>query len=248
VTPSTPAAPEVAGGVTEETNGNDENKAIEDALKKETSGEKETLVDDLNAEIDGDEEEESHFEHLKEGTESGNLPQRSRNAGTAPKNDLSLDKEGDEVRTEDLENTNHGSKEPQYDYSVMDELLDFFDQETIEPILCGYFNKVIQSLVTKASSKAKVLSYLLIHRKGDVFDLLLKHMQHHSLAQLMVELMQIKITGSQSSAMGSSARGRVSSDFDNKTDDGEESKDEKEGKDNLTPQEQAMLDILNLKR
>jgi hypothetical protein len=63
----------------------------------------------------------------------------------------------------------------------------------------------------------------------------------------MVELMQIKITASQS-AMGSSARGRVSSDFDNKTDDGEESKDEKEGKDNLTPLEQAMLDILNLKR
>jgi len=25
----------------------------------------------------------------------------------------------------------------------MDELLDFFDQEIIEPILCGYFNKVV---------------------------------------------------------------------------------------------------------
>ena len=74
MTPATPAAPEVAVAITEETNGNDENKAIEDALKKETSGEKETLVDDLNAEIDGDEEEESNFEHLKEGTESGNLP------------------------------------------------------------------------------------------------------------------------------------------------------------------------------
>jgi hypothetical protein len=185
-TPATPAAPEVPTTVTEETvsGGNDENKAIEDALKKETSGEKETLVDDLNAEIDGDEEDESNFEHLKEGgTESGNLPQRSRNAGTsAPKNDLSLDKEGDEVRTEDLENTNQGSKEPQYDYSVMDELLDFFDQDSIEPILCGYFNKVVQSLVTKASSKQKVLAYLLIHRKGDIFDMLLKHMQHHSLA------------------------------------------------------------------
>ena len=29
----------------------------------------------------------------------------------------------------------------------------------------------------------------------------------------------------------------MSSDFDNKTDDGEESKDEKEAKENLTPQE-----------
>jgi hypothetical protein len=160
---------------------------------KETGGEKETLVDDLNAEIDIDDEEENHFENNKEGGEGGNLPQRSRNAG-ATKADLSLDKEGDEVRTEDMDNINQASKEPQYDYSVMDELLDFFDQEIIEPILCGYFNKVVQALVTK--SKAKVLHYLLIHRKGDIFDQLLKHMQHHSLAQLLVELMQIKITGS----------------------------------------------------
>jgi len=36
-------------------------------------------------------------------------------------------------------------------------------------------------LVTK-SSKQKVLAYLLIQRKGDIFDLLLKNMQHHSLA------------------------------------------------------------------
>jgi hypothetical protein len=61
-TPVTPAAPEVSGGVTEGEPGNDENKAIEDALKKETSGEKETLVDDLNAEIDGDEEEEGNLD------------------------------------------------------------------------------------------------------------------------------------------------------------------------------------------
>lgn len=107
---------------------------------------------------------------------------------------MSLDMDGDEVRTEDMDNTNQASKEPQYDYSVMDELLDFFDQETIEPILCGYFNKVVQALVTKA--KSKVLLYFLIHRKGDIFDHLLRHMQHHSLAQLIVELMQIKITGS----------------------------------------------------
>jgi len=173
--PSTPAAAEVSSNVVEEatTAGSDENKAIEDALKKEIAGEKETLVDDLNAEIDIDDEEENLFENNKEGGEAGNLPQRSRNAG-ATKADLSLDKEGDEVRTEDMENINQASKEPQYDYSVMDELLDFFDQDIIEPILCGYFNKVVQALVTK--SKTKVLNYLLIHRKGDIFDQLLKHM------------------------------------------------------------------------
>jgi hypothetical protein len=193
--PSTPAVTEISSNTTEDATatGSDENKAIEDALKKEIAGEKETLVDDLNAEIDIDDEEENHFENTKEGSEAGNLPQRSRNAG-ATKADLSLDKEGDEVRTEDMDNINQASKEPQYDYSVMDELLDFFDQDIIEPILCGYFNKVVQALVTKA--KSKVLQYLLIHRKGDIFDHLLKHMQHHSLAQLIVELMQIKITGS----------------------------------------------------
>lgn len=72
-------------------------------------------------------------------------------------------------------------------------------------------------------------------------------MQHHSLAQLMVELMQIKITASQP-GMNSSARGRVSSDFDNKTDDGEESKDEKDTKENLSPSELAMQETLNQKR
>ena len=130
------AAPEIIAATEEpqSTHGSDENKAIEDALKKETSVEKETLVDDLNAEIDGGEDDEeeggSNFEQLKEGAnaDSGNLPQRSRNAGTGSKgNELSLDKEGDEVRTEDFENTNQGSKETAYDYSVMDELLDFFD-------------------------------------------------------------------------------------------------------------------------
>ena len=135
-------------GISEES-GNDENKSIVNALKKETAGEKETLVDDLNAEIDGDEEDESHFEHLKEEN-AEKVPKRSRNVGggasgdsAAAKNDLSLDKEGDEVRTEELENTNQASKEPQYDYTVMDELMDFFDQDKIEAISCGYFNKVI---------------------------------------------------------------------------------------------------------
>jgi len=105
VTPVTPAATQVPGAINEGEAGSDENKAIEDALKKETSGEKETLVDDLNAEIDGDEEEEGNLDQVKEGNETGNLPLRSRNAG-ATKNNLTLDKDGDEVRTEDLENVN----------------------------------------------------------------------------------------------------------------------------------------------
>jgi len=37
----------------------------------------------------------------------------------------------------------------------MDELFGFFNQEKLEPILCGYFNKVMQALITK--SKTKIL-------------------------------------------------------------------------------------------
>ena len=62
----------------------------------------------------------------------------------------------------------------------MDELLEFFDQDEIEPILCGYFNKIMQALMSK--TKSKVLQYLLIHRKGDIFNLLVENLQHHSLA------------------------------------------------------------------
>jgi hypothetical protein len=132
----------------------------------------------------------------------------------------------------------------------MDELLEFFEQETLEPILCGYFNKIMQALVTK--TKPKVLHYLLLQRKGDIFDMLLKHMQHHSLAQLLVELMQTKITpqSAQSNVFGSSGRARVNSDYDNKTDEDDDenkSKGEQE-KDQLSPNEQAMSDTLNQKR
>jgi len=76
---------------------------------------------------------------------------------------------------------------------VIDEFLEFFSQDEIEPILCGYFNKIFQALLAK--SKNKVLQYLLLHRKGDIFTMLLKNLQHHSLAQLMVELLQTKIQG-----------------------------------------------------
>jgi len=52
-----------------------------------------------------------------------------------------------------------------YDYSLLDELLDFLDEsnmDLIEPILCGYFNKVVQALLGKI--KGKFLQYILMHR------------------------------------------------------------------------------------
>jgi uncharacterized protein YbgA (DUF1722 family) len=111
-------------------------------------------------------------------------------------NKLSLDEKDnsdDDVKTIDLEVQEQHKAEITYDYSVMDELIEFFEEEELQPILCGYFNKVMQSLLTK--SKTKVLTYLLLHKKGELFNKLLKNLEHHSLAQLMIELMQIKITG-----------------------------------------------------
>lgn len=152
-----------------------ETKSVEDVLKEQqnSGAEKETLVDDLNAEIGENEEEddESNFAHLEK--EDGRV--RSRNVA-------------EKKRPEEEETKST------FSYEVMDALLGFFDQGKLEPILCGYFNKVMQALVGKA--KAKVLQYLLVQRKGDIFNLLLKNLQHHSLAILMVELLQIKITPS----------------------------------------------------
>ena len=55
------------------------------------------------------------------------------------------------------------------------------------PVLCGYFNKIVQDLLRK--EKDKVLEYLLIKQEGAIFDGLMKHIDHHSLATLLVELM-----------------------------------------------------------
>lgn len=55
-----------------------------------------------------------------------------------------------------------------------------------------------------------MLNYILIHRKGDVYNRLLKNLQHHSLSQLLIELLNLKIM----TAAPISQRDRFSSDFD----------------------------------
>ncbi len=71
--------------------------------------------------------------------------------------------------------------EYEYDYSLLDMLLEFLDtQEDLLPILCGYFNKIMQALLNK--QKARFLEYLLLERNGSIFNLLMKQLQHHSLA------------------------------------------------------------------
>ena len=80
-------------------------------------------------------------------------------------------------------------EEEKNDYSLLDLLIGGFlgnDEERL-PILCGYFNKIVQSLLTK--QKQTTLEYLLVKRQGDIFDLLMNFAQYHSLAILVIELL-----------------------------------------------------------
>ena len=52
---------------------------------------------------------------------------------------------------------------PKTDFSLLDQLIDSFidiDGSEMLPVLCGYFNKIIQALLTK--EKPKILDYLFI--------------------------------------------------------------------------------------
>jgi hypothetical protein len=84
-------------------------------------------------------------------------------------------------------------EECKFDFSLLDQLMDGFlsSSEELLPILCGYFNKIVQSLINK--HKAVTLEYLLLRREGKIFDMLLNHMQNHSLAILLIELLQLQI-------------------------------------------------------
>ena len=90
-------------------------------------------------------------------------------------------------------NSNLIPDEHLYDFSILDELFGLIDpeEEEVEPILYGYFNKIVQAMLGKI--KPKLLYYLLVKREGQVFPRLLRLMQHHSLAQLLVELMQVEL-------------------------------------------------------
>ena len=55
------------------------------------------------------------------------------------------------------------------------------DADEIEPILCGYFNKVVQGLLNK-QVKPQVLEFLLLSKKGEIYNDLVSHLNHHSLA------------------------------------------------------------------
>ena len=73
----------------------------------------------------------------------------------------------------------------------LDQLLTFLDREEAYPILCGYFQKVVSSLLSK--QKSKFLSYVLLNKDGAIFDKLCDRLEHHSLAQLLIELIEVQL-------------------------------------------------------
>ena len=140
---------------------------------------------------------------------------RSRNAGGAVPSSSEENKEGDDDANADVgeENENTEGKVPslqvkvsqwnkadkakleeqeQLDYCLMDALMGFFDQRhdgELLPILCGYFNKIMTSLLNK--SKVQFMEYVLKENKGQLFDKLVDNIESHSLSQLLVELLQM---------------------------------------------------------
>jgi len=67
------------------------------------------------------------------------------------------------------------------DYSLLEQLFSFLDSDKdLQAILCGYVNKVVQSLLNRY--KMKLMYYVLIHREGQLFNKLLNHLEQHSLA------------------------------------------------------------------
>ena len=223
-----------------------------------------TLVEDLDEiELEDNDDFEQNFKHL-EG-ESGEAPKRRERVGISDKKDGDDDYDEVNVDDEDDEEGKKGSNKPNitvritknnsskmagkgtvltsdsYDYSMMDELFCILDSEhggeEIEAILCGYFNKIVQALLNKI--KIKMLHYMLIKRKGDIFSKLLNILQHHSLAQLIVELMQVKIPSQEKM-------------FGDKESDGEEAESPVKAAEDSQPEnmttEQQMRQILNEKR
>jgi hypothetical protein len=74
----------------------------------------------------------------------------------------------------------------------MDTLVGFIDtDEELQPILCGYFLKIMVQMLQK--QKNLTLEYLLLERKGKIFDGLLRHIEHHSIALLLISLLEINI-------------------------------------------------------
>ena len=56
-------------------------------------------------------------------------------------------------------------------------------------VSCGYFTNIMRHLITK--ERKRTMKYCLIDSDGMIFDKLLENLDHHSLSDLLIEMMQL---------------------------------------------------------
>lgn len=150
------------------------NAKPEDETEEKTADS--TPVEDKEDEV----QVEDPSEDVKEADEENN-------AGET--NDLTAKLGGS---TKDAEETEPIEEKPKHDYSLLDSLSSFlYEDKDPLPILCGYFLKVMEQLLDK--QKPLILEYLLLAQEGRIFTGLLNHIDHHSLATLLIKLIEQQI-------------------------------------------------------
>jgi cobalamin biosynthesis protein CobT len=185
-------------------------------------------VDNLDQEIslEEEEDEEKKDSNSQEGDEETHLAKVAEKAEERKDSIINIDDEEDDMEEEDSDQKENASQsrnpghmmkvnvsklaveekkvEIEYDFEIMDYLFEFLQKDgELYPILCGYFNKIVMSMLQKI--RKRVLAYILVRREGEVFNLLLNNLEHHSLAQLMVELLQVKLPNAQGDKGGDSS-------------------------------------------
>ena len=68
------------------------------------------------------------------------------------------------------------------------------------PVSCGYFKNILLKILLK--QRKQVIKYLPLDTQGRTFDQLLKYISYHSLADLLMELMQLSVVYQQTPVVG----------------------------------------------
>ena len=154
-------------------------------------------------------------------------------AGAKPATDGQEEKDkaaaaaGDETKQDESTLATEATKEPEkpkHDYSLIDSLSQFlYEDDDPLPILCGYFLKVMEQLLDK--QKQMTLEYLLLHQEGKIFSGLLRHLGHHSLATLLIKLIEQQIQPEKKDKWDASDNSDL--DIDAETNDNELTADQK---------------------
>lgn len=119
---------------------------------------------------------------------------------------------------------------------------------------CGYFKNIVLKMLLK--QRKQVVKYLLLDTEGRVFDQLMKYVSYHSLADLLMELMQLSVVYQQPSDVGGAssvydlgdgAQREGSSLVDDNEDDTDEKRDPQEGP-KMTGEQAQMFRVLQEKK